>query len=350
MADQNRTTKGDTGNSRLSGATTAIRPPLRARILLAGASGAGKTRSSLVIAETLRSGPEASRVLVIDTEEESALTYADDFEFEHIPWSAPYDPRDLGATIREAGDRYEVIIVDSFTHFWRGEGGTLDIANGKFTGWKEARPAHEETVQAMLRANCHIILCARAKTQYEQREKVSGSGFEVVKLGVGPVQDSELEYEVNVALMLDVDHEMTVTKSRSTAVPTGRAYRPGRVADFAREYADWLTGGAERADAAAIEVWRVAIDSLPDGAKGAAKAEFLTRFGRPDNVPADLVGDADALVSTHLVAAGLDAIGGTPQQVQETPAAAGGGNVTPDAPGPQAATEDDGQLDVSDAG
>jgi hypothetical protein len=32
---------------------------------------------------------------MIDTEKESALTYADDFTFDHLPWDPPFEPREL---------------------------------------------------------------------------------------------------------------------------------------------------------------------------------------------------------------------------------------------------------------
>lgn len=89
------------------------------------------------MAEVLAEGGE---VLVIDTERESALTYADDFAFDHLPWHAPFDPRELGRVIAEAGDSYAVVMVDSLSHFWRAEGGTLDIAGGSSPGGRTPAP------------------------------------------------------------------------------------------------------------------------------------------------------------------------------------------------------------------
>ena len=121
--------------SRLANAKPAVRPSLKARLMLSGPAGAGKTYAALEIAATL-----GERVLVIDTEKESALTYADQFRFDHLPWRPPFDPRELAHELVAAGETYDAIIVDSFSHFWTGSGGTLDIADGKFGGWKTARP------------------------------------------------------------------------------------------------------------------------------------------------------------------------------------------------------------------
>ncbi|MCH9837373.1 ATP-binding protein, partial [bacterium] len=104
--------------SRLTMAAPAVRPALHARAILSGPPGAGKTRSALIIAQTL-----GGKILMVDTEKESALTYADDFEFDHLRWAPPFDPRELGRMLIEAGQNYDVVIVDSLSHFWRGEGG-----------------------------------------------------------------------------------------------------------------------------------------------------------------------------------------------------------------------------------
>ena len=182
-------------SSRLGRATKAVRPALKARMMLAGPPGAGKTRTGLIMAEVLAEG---GRVLVIDTERESALTYADDFEFTHLAWEPPYDPRELAVVLREAGQDYDVVIVDSLTHFWRYEGGTLDIAEGKFSGWKAARPAQDEMVRAVLSCQAHVILAVRSKLSYTQT--VDDRGRHVVeKLGMAPQQDDTLEYEMTVA-------------------------------------------------------------------------------------------------------------------------------------------------------
>ena len=83
--------------NRLSLAREAVRPSLKARLMLSGPAGAGKTFSALEIASVL-----GERILLIDTEKESALTYASEFAFTHLPWAPPFDPRELGATLVQA--------------------------------------------------------------------------------------------------------------------------------------------------------------------------------------------------------------------------------------------------------
>ena len=229
--------------SRLADVRPAVRPSLKARLMLSGPAGAGKTFSALEIASVL-----GDSTLVIDTEKESALTYADEFSFTHLAWREPYDPRELGAVLGEASTSHDVIVVDSLSHFWGGQGGTLDIADGKFGGWKTARPAQNDVVQAILSAGAHIIVCVRSAIEHVQ-ELDSRTGKQVVKkLGLAPKQDKDLEYELNLAAEISIEHKISVSKSRTTAVPVGREFAPGHARDLAKEYAEWLGSGEPFAD------------------------------------------------------------------------------------------------------
>jgi AAA domain len=224
--------------SRLNQAVEAVRPALPARVSIEGPQGSGKTLTAMEIAEILAPG---GKHLVIDTERGSALTYADVYKFKHLEWNPPYDPRELGACIREAGDMYDTVITDSASHFWFGEGGTLQIAEGKFGGWKVARPAQEDLITGVLSSRAHVILCVRSKVEYAQEQQ--GNRTVVKKLGMAARQDDGLGYEMNVCLEMNMEHQLTVSKSRSVAVPVGRVYEPGHAADFAHVYKDWLAGG-----------------------------------------------------------------------------------------------------------
>lgn len=279
--------------SRIENARPAVRPALKARALLSGPPGAGKTRSALIVASLLAG--DDGKVLVIDTEKESALTYADDFTFDHLPWDAPYGPRELGKALAEAGDAYDVVVVDSLTHFWRGTGGTLDIAGGKFTGWKDARPAQIDMVEGLLRCGAHFIGCARSKVEHVQEKE--GGKHVVRKLGMAVVQDDDLEYELNVALELDMDHSMTVSKSRTTAVPVGRTFTAGHAEDFAVAYRDWLIGGEPPAPQDVVDGFMARMNALDEGPRKSCKQEFVASLGKPLTLPLPKVPDAEALIS-----------------------------------------------------
>lgn len=285
--------------SRLSHAHPGVRPALKARALLSGPPGAGKTRSGLIIAEQLADG---GPVLVIDTEKESALTYADEFAFDHLPWRAPFNPRELGTTLIDAGKSYAVVMVDSLAHFWRGDGGVLDIASGKFTGWADARPAQADMVDALLSCDAHFIGCVRSKVAHEQVQE--GGRWVVKKLGLQVIQDDDLEYEMNVALELDMDHSITVSKSRTIVVPVGRNFKAGHAEDFAQLYKDWLAGGEPLATKAETDALRARVEALPTKEQRVAlKQEFKSHLGMIDHLRASQVPHADALIAEHEAAA-----------------------------------------------
>lgn len=264
--------------SRLANAKPAVRPSLKARLMLSGPAGAGKTWSALEIASEL-----GESVLVIDTERESSLTYADEFTFTHLPWHEPYDPRELANELTTAAQDYDVIVVDSLSHFWGGQGGTLDIADGKFGGWKTARPAQNDVVQGILSAPCHIIVCVRSAIEHVQ-ELDSRTGKQTVKkLGMAPKQDKDLEYELNLAVELDIDHRISVSKSRTIAVPVGRSFPSGHARDLGKLYREWLASGepfAELDVTAGLDIARRALD---DDAKRVLWKQWQDR-----GLPADL--------------------------------------------------------------
>lgn len=298
--------------SRLTNARTAVRPALKARMMLSGPAGAGKTRSALIMSERLTHG---GKVLVIDTEKESALTYADDFEFQHLPWDPPFDPRELATVLLEAGESYDAIVVDSLSHFWRGSGGTLDIADGKFTGWKAARPAQDDLVAGILDTKAHVILCGRAKIDHVQ--ELENGKHVVKKLGMATIQDDTLEYELNVACEIDMEHRLTVAKSRCTTVPVGRTFAPGHAEDFADLYRDWLAGGEPPAEQAKVDALVTAMNDLPAEQRKACKQEFVAKFGRPDHLPESRLAEAEAFVRGHKVSDVEEGLADDPEQEPE---------------------------------
>lgn len=276
--------------SRLGLATPAIRPGMKGRVLLGGPSGAGKTYTALLLAMVLREHVDVASVLQIDTEKDSGLTYADDFQlgdgtpaYKHLTWGAPYNAVDLAMTLRDASGKYDVVIVDSHTHFWKGQGGVLDVAGGRWTGWAEARPMHVDMIDAILSCDAHVILCARMTQEHEQTRNPASGKLEVVKLGMKIQQDADLEYEVNVALELDMNHILRVTKSRTRAVPVGREYIAGHAEEFAGQYREWLAGGEPAASKEQIDNLVSTLNRIADPAnRMLSKQRFVETFGRPE--------------------------------------------------------------------
>jgi hypothetical protein len=204
----------------------------------------------------------------------------------------------LAANLLAAGDEYDqpVCIVDSATHFWRKPGGTISISEGKFTGWKEARAAQDEFVDAVMSTRAGVLLCVRSKIEYAQTQE---QGRHVVtKLGMAPMQDDTLEYELNIALDIDIGHTLTVGKSRTTALPVGTQFQPGHAADFATTYREWLEQGEPLAPIEVVKALEARLAALTDqNVRTGAKREWFEVIGRPEALRQSQVDTAERIVA-----------------------------------------------------
>lgn len=223
--------------------TKATRKRVLLRMAITGPSGSGKTYTALTIGQGIAEAT-GLRLAVLDTEHGSAEKYADLFDFDHLVM-ANYAARNYEGAIAAAQDgQHSVLVIDSLSHAWAGIGGTLDTvdryASGhrgdSFGGWREARPEQRALVEAMLGARLHIIVTMRSKQAYEI-EKVDGRN-RVRKLGLKPEQTDGIEYEFDVAGDMEIDHRLTITKTRAPAL-NGRIYDPPG-ADLVGELLEWI--------------------------------------------------------------------------------------------------------------
>jgi hypothetical protein len=312
--DERAATTG-TATSRLRSGRMGVRKATKARLALSAPSGAGKTWTALSTAFVLAPN---GRVIVIDTEpgddrQGASELYADSFpSFDVIQWEPPYDPRDLTLTIREAGQMtvpdgywpgqqgYDVIIVDSASPFWKGEGGTMDIAGGKFGGWKTASPAQDQLVNAILRTPAHIIVCTRAKQAYEVTEVMEGNAKKqkVEKLGLQPIQRDDLEYEFQVVVVMDEAHRIDIGKTRAAPL-AGLSFMANDQHKFAEIYKTWLESGADPARQIDIDAIVHTFRTLPDADRQAAKDAFKAEFGDPKYLTGEQVPAVWTWIAAH---------------------------------------------------
>ena len=212
----------------------AERKQAKLRLALCGPSGSGKTYSALLLAQGL--APEG-RVALIDTERGSGELYADLAAYDLAPLDPPFTPARYIALVREAERAgYAVLIVDSLSHAWAGEGGVLDMhdkaaaanrAGNSFAAWREVTPAHNQLVDCLLGADLHLITTLRTKTAYDLVDDGKGKK-RPVKIGLAPVQRDGMEYEFTLVLDLSVDsHVATATKDR-TRLFDGQHFVPTR--------------------------------------------------------------------------------------------------------------------------
>ena len=143
----------------------AERRQAKMRLGLSGPSGSGKTFSALLLASGMA---DWSKIALIDTENGSGELYADLGAYNVITLTAPFTPSRYVEAIKACEDAgMEVIIIDSATHEWDGDGGCLDIhskmAGNSFTNWAKITPMHNSFIQAILQSKCHVITTTRRK-------------------------------------------------------------------------------------------------------------------------------------------------------------------------------------------
>lgn len=225
----------------------AQRSKAKLRLGLAGPSGAGKTHSSLLIAKGL--GP---KIAMIDTENKSGDLEEGKPgipEYDVITLGAPFTcEKYIGAIKHLENNNYDVIIIDSSTHAWAGEGGLLDLQgkmvdSGKansYTAWRFITPKHNALVEAILQSKCHIIATMRSKMEYSITD--NGGKKEVKKVGMEPIQRDGMEYEFTLFLDLDHNHTASTSKDR-TSLFDGQYFKPSE--EIGRKLLEWLEAGAD---------------------------------------------------------------------------------------------------------
>ena len=213
----------------------ATKSKAKLRLAYCGPSGAGKTHSSLVTAQGL-GGP----IAMIDTEHGSGELYADLVDYDVVRLDPPFDPQKYIDAIKEAEKNgYNVLIIDSLSHAWAGEGGILEEVDkrktsqkNQFTAWRDVTPKQNALINAILQCKCHVIATMRSKTAYDLQKDEKGQ-LKPVKVGLAPVQREGMEYEFTVVLDLEVEkHIARKSKDRTglfdnqyfvPSVETGRA-------------------------------------------------------------------------------------------------------------------------------
>ncbi len=192
------------------------RSQARIRIGVQGVSGSGKTYSSLLLAFGLCN--DWSKIAVIDTENQSADLYSHLGEYNVVTLLPPYNPeRYIEAIQLCESSGIEVIIIDSLSHEWEGEGGILEIhasmAGNSFTNWSKLTPRHNMLIQKILASKSHVIATVRSKQDYVITDKSGKSVPE--KVGMKGVQRDGLEYDFTIMFELDIYHNAQVSKDRT---------------------------------------------------------------------------------------------------------------------------------------
>lgn len=218
----------------MSGFVKAIKGKKPLRLVIAGASGAGKSFTALNFASYLAK-ITGKPTAAIDTEHGRLSLYADKYAFDVMEMEPPFNPNRLIEKIHEAEKAgYGQLIVDSSSHFWFGTGGVLEIVNdaartkfggNTYAGWAVGTPLQNAVIDAIIRSPMHIIFTTRAKQAYVENEKGGKKTYE--KQGYDMVQREGFEFDFDFALMMDMDNNALVTKGMGEVTPGMYFKKPG---------------------------------------------------------------------------------------------------------------------------
>lgn len=199
----------------------AVRENVGLWINLIGGTGSGKTYSAMRLAAGIAGDKPFA---LIDTENRRGLHYADAFKFDHAELKPPFRPTAYADAVIAADTAgYPVIVIDSGSHVWAGDGGVLDwqeeeldrMAGAdygkrervKMSAWIKPKMGHKHMVQKLLQVKAHIILCLRAEEKIEM-VKVNGK-LEIQKKqtltgkdGWIPICDKNLPFEATCSFLL----------------------------------------------------------------------------------------------------------------------------------------------------
>lgn len=195
---------------------TASRKKVKLRLNLASPSGFGKTYGALLIAFGITNNWD--KIAVIDTEHDSASLYSHLGNFKTLSLQAPYTPDRYIEAIKVCeGANMDVIIIDSITHVWKGEGGLLEYQSalgGRYQDWAKATPLYQRWLNTILESKCHMITTNRKKQGYNMITE--GNKTKVEKAGLDDEIRDGYDYEVTVALEITNDkHMVRASKDRT---------------------------------------------------------------------------------------------------------------------------------------
>lgn len=230
------------------------RKSAKMRVALAGPSGSGKTLSSLYLAYGVTQ--DWGKIALIDSEHGRARFYADrpdlqTGEFLYQELTPPFTAERYIAVAQEAQQAVGsdgVVIIDSFSHAWEGEGGVLDyketveqqVGKNSFSAWNDAGKKQNMLINTILSLDCHVITTLRTKTAYAMEQNERGKTVPV-KLGLAPVQRENTEYEFDIVLNIARNHVANASKD-TTFLDTWSGII---TSELGKSLKEWLDDGVE---------------------------------------------------------------------------------------------------------
>lgn len=196
------------------GFTEAKKENLKAKVLLTGPAGVGKSFTGLQLLTALG----CKNIGVIDFERGRINMYADRFKF-GVSMPVDGDPRAFLKELQESKKAgLDGLFVDGFSAVWNGKNGTLEkvdqLGGNKFSnGWKTYNPLMSEIVDTILTYPTHLVATMRSKTGYVV-DTVDGKSIPR-KIGLQPIGRDGIEFEFDLWIELKDKTELSIGKQRN---------------------------------------------------------------------------------------------------------------------------------------
>lgn len=245
----------------------ATKSQAKLRLALLGPTGAGKTFTALALTA-------GRRVAVIDTEHGSAAKYADRFDFDVLNLTAHHPAEYIKAIKAAETAGYDVVIIDSMTHAWKATQELVDQettrskSGNSFQAWGKVTPLWQDLIQAIVTSRIHVIATMRSKIEWVIEENERGKKTPK-KIGTKPDNRDGAEYEFDVMIELDQDHNAWPSKTRCADID-GKTWKNPDATNLGAALFGWLEAGVP---AAAVVAPAAAAPAAPAASRpGAAPA------------------------------------------------------------------------------
>jgi len=193
------------------------------KVALYGEAGTGKTYTSLLI------GTKLGKVAVIDSEHGTDM-YASEFDFDVLHTRSLQEA--LEALQPENIKQYDVIIIDSITHFWedaqesylktleqskdpraqkRAENGDIT-----FGDWRFIKKPYKKLIGMLLQMDKHVFITGRISVMYTLKNG------DLIVTGTRMKAEGDTQYEPHILLRMErrgKDVVAVVEKDRSNSLP-----------------------------------------------------------------------------------------------------------------------------------
>lgn len=257
----------------------AVRGPLPLLVGINGPSSSGKTFSALRLATGIQK-IVGGDIAGVDSEANRMLHYADKFKFHHIPFGPPFSPLDYLEVVKfVVAKGAKTLVIDSGSHMHAGPGGMLEMhaaeleaqrergrdrqgdgdgdGGNSFTAWNKPKSQLRTFINELTTGFgrpelvLNVIFCNRAK----EKSKIPKGSRKVVALGLQPIIDPDLRYEMTTNILLyngsrgmptwtsPIEGEMDVIKLPDQFVDMFGA-RAQLSEDIGEKMARWAVGGS----------------------------------------------------------------------------------------------------------